>query len=301
MEDFDFETWHGAEPAWGRLLGDLAPAQDWPMQADFAWGRIAEGAGRGLRRFVLRRDGAPIAAAQIVGRWGLWLASRGVVVAPGLPAETEVALLRGLARRVPGGLVTTPDRPLAGRGLLPLVTARHHALWSLAPEPEALRAGLEQKWRNRLAQAERAGLVIERREDPGVVLAREAAQQKARGYRALPPDFVRAWEIARPGAILCLTARAGQGSIVAGVVFLRHGAAASYHAGWTSEEGRRLGAHNLLLWQAALRLWQAGARVLDLGDIDSQAGAGRMRFKLGTGAVARSLGATMLVLPQLTR
>jgi len=48
-------------------------------------------------------------------------------------------------------------------------------------------------------------------------------------------------------------------------VFLRHGAAATYHAGWTSNEGRRLNAHNLLLWRGVLALREAGAGWLDLG------------------------------------
>lgn len=71
MTDFVFDRWHAGEPGWARLLAELVPAGGWPMQADFAWGRIAEGAGRGLRRFVVCQGGVPIAAVQVVGRRGL--------------------------------------------------------------------------------------------------------------------------------------------------------------------------------------------------------------------------------------
>jgi hypothetical protein len=301
MENFELQHWQGSAAQWAALLEGVAGPGPVPaLQADFGWGQIAAGGGRGLRRIVLRHDGRAVAAAQIVGRGPLWLISRGPVFAPDLPDETRRALLRALARQVPGLLLATPEAPLAGFGLVPLVTARHHAFWSLRPSPEALRAGLEAKWRNRLAAAERAGLVIERRDDPGVVLAREAAQQRARGYRALPPEFVLAWEMAHPGAVMCLVARPPDGGApLAGVVVLAHGAGAIYHAGWTGEEGRRLGAHNLLLWQAALRLRMAGVRQFDLGDVETATpgGAGRAHFKRGTGAEARPLGATLWVLP----
>ena len=99
------------------------------------------------------------------------------------------------------------------------------------------------------------------------------------------------------GGVLALAVLSEAGEKIAGGVFLRHGRGASYQIGWSGEEGRARGAHNLLLWQAGLRLRRAGVRRLDLGDINSEAGAGLMRFKLGTGAVAQSLGASALVLP----
>jgi hypothetical protein len=44
-------------------------------------------------------------------------------------------------------------------------------------------------------------------------------------------------------------------------------------------------------------LWAEGVRWLDLGSVDTEKAPGLARFKLGTGAELKRLGATMLVLP----
>lgn len=267
------------------------------LQQDWAYGVIAAGAGRRVRRLEIRQGTERIGLAQAIGRRGLWLISRGPVFAPGLAPDLRRAALRAVARALLGVTLVTPEEPVAGFGLIPLVTARHQAIWSLGPEEAHLRAGLEAKWRNRLAAAERAGLRLVPEPEPGWLIRAEADQRAARGYKALPGEFIRAWEIARPGGVLALAVLSEAGEKIAGGVFLRHGRGASYQIGWSGEEGRARGAHNLLLWQAGLRLRRAGVRRLDLGDINSEAGAGLMRFKLGTGAVAQSLGASALVLP----
>ena len=55
--------------------------------------------------------------------------------------------------------------------------------------------------------------------------------------------------------------------------------------------------HRLLLLRAAEALGAEGVRWLDLGSVDSERAPGLARFKLGTGAELRPLGATCLVLP----
>lgn len=279
-----------------------APAMaQWPT-----YGAIAASGGRQLRRLVFRARGAAVGAAQVLGRAlpgplgfgrALWLISRGPVFAPELSPDVQRACLRAAARHLPGVLIATPEMPLRGRGLIPLVTPRHQAIWDLGPEPQALRAGLAQKWRNRLAAAERGGITVRDEPDPAWLFDSEAAQRRARGYRALPAAFVTSWERAAPGSVLTLRAEDRTGARLAGIVVLRHGTGASYQIGWTGPEGRASGAHNLLIWQAALRLRAQGVKSFDLGDVNSEAGAGLMRFKLGTGAQAASLGATCLILP----
>ena len=69
----------------------------------------------------------------------------------------------------------------------------------------------------------------------------------------------------------------------AAMLFLTHGAMATYHIGWSSDEGRKLGAHNLILWNAMLALKAKGITSLDLGGVNTGSGAGIARFKLGTG------------------
>ena len=301
MERIEISEFSGSGVEWEGAVTALDPGA--ALQNRFAYGAIAAGQGRAVRRFVLRRQGETVGLAQVVGRGGLWLLARGPVFAATLPDTARRAALRAVARAVPGLCLATPEAPLAGFGLVPLITARHHAIWDISGPEGALRTALQGKWRNRLVAAEKAGLRAVAEADPGWILATEAAQRESRGYRGLPAAFVQAWAraeaAAETGGVLALTARDAGGTRLAGVVALCAGPHASYHLGVTTPEGRALGAHNFLLWNMALRLRALGVRSLDLGDIDSVAGAGRMRFKLGTGAVARPLGASCLVLPSL--
>ena len=78
----------------------------------------------------------------------------------------------------------------------------------------------------------------------------------------------------------------------AGMLYLIHGTRATYHVGWTSDEGRTNAAHNLILWTAMRDLKARGVTVLDLGGVNTQSGAGIARFKLETGgAVLQRAGA----------
>ncbi|OOY23369.1 hypothetical protein BMI91_12760 [Thioclava sediminum] len=296
MKPVRLTQFSGPDAGWDRALRALAPGHAPAFQQAALYGTLAATRGRRVLRLEITHEGRRIALAQMIGRGGLWLLSRGPVFAPGLDRDSQIAVLRRIARRW-GIVLATPDAPLAGGGLVPLITPRHHALWSLQPETEALRAGLAGKWRNRLAAAERAGLQVRIEPEIDWLLAADAAQQRARGYRALPPGFTRAWADHGPSDLLAMRIEDAKGQRLAGGIFLFHGAGASYHIGWTGPEGRASGAHNLMLWHAALRLKARGIRQLDLGAVDSEDGAGRMRFKLGTGAQPHSLGATLWVLP----
>lgn len=192
----------------------------------------------------------------------------------------------------PGVTVVTPEVGVTGFGLVPLVTPMHHAVWALEGD---LRAGLAGKWRNRLVAAERAGIRVQRgaRGILEALLAEEAAQRRARGYRALPQAFSRAL-LERS---LRLWDWQGEGGFGAGMCFVVHGATASYHLGWASQAAKAKGVHGVMLMRAAQALRAEGVRWLDLGSVDTEAAPGLARFKLGTGAKLHRLGATCLVLP----
>lgn len=57
----------------------------------------------------------------------------------------------------------------------------------------------------------------------------------------------------------------------------------------------------LLLWRAARDLQDDGYAAIDLGGVNSEDEPELADFKAGTGAEICALGATLLVLPRLTR
>lgn len=225
-----------------------------------------------------------------------WLEGGVLAVERGrLRLVSRVALDRAGLRRLalwPGLTVVTPEDGVAGLGLVPLVTPLHHAVWALGPD---LRAGMARNWRGHLRQAERAGLRVGRG-DAGTLealIAAEAAQRARRRYRALPDGFTRAL----PAGALRLWEWRQAGAIQAAMCFVVHGHSASYHMGWGSAAAPAAGVHQPMLVQAAEALWTEGVRWLDLGSVDAEQAPGLARFKLGTGAALKRLGATCLVLP----
>jgi Acetyltransferase (GNAT) domain len=229
--------------------------------------------------------------ALAVERRGLRLISRGPVWRQAPVEEERRRALRRLALW-PGLTVVTPETGMAGFGFVPLVTPMHHAIWSLGP---GLRGGMAGKWRNRLVSAERAG--VEVREGGNATLEHlitaEGKQRRLRRYRALPEGFTRAL----PAGAVRLWEWRGRFGIGAAMAFVVHGTSATYHLGWGSDAARAAGVHGVMLARAAEALAVDGVRWLDLGAVDAEKCPGLARFKLGTGAMLRTLGATCIVLP----
>jgi len=326
-------TWNGLErDAWMRLHRTAAAA----LQQDWAYGDAMGVLGTEcLRAWVHEggEGGEPVAAAQfLVRRIGgllpVALCSHGPVWAPGTTPERQATALRTIRAsaplRWPRALLYTPDAPLAactGFAKLRRVMTGHSTVRiDLALEPDALRAAMHGKWRNRLAAAERSALKVARvGAKPAQyrwLLDHELAQRRRRGYIALPDGFVEAWQAAVGGSgagaggssrsnssdrsatggdesVLTLRADLGRDA-AAGMMFLVHGEAATYQIGWVGDAGRELGAHNLLLWHAMLELRERGVRTLDLGGVDTARGAGLARFKLGTGGEVVTLAGSYL-------
>ncbi|GAA0285920.1 GNAT family N-acetyltransferase [Rhodovulum strictum] len=284
---------------------------DLPMQQHPTHGAVCAALGRAVYWLEWRDGRRVMATAQVLRRdWpligGVALVSRGPVLAPGLPTETArdaLAALIATLRAGHRGVIVTPEPvagadPMAGGPWLSMMTGGHVARLSLAPGLCALRAGLHQKWRNRLRRAESGGLAVAETalpDDPGHWLLREeAAQARARRYGRLPPAYALAWALA--GETLLVSAQAGDRSI-AGMLFLIHRPWASYHLGWSSPEGRAANAHTLLLWRAMIALKARGIAALELGLLDTETAPDLARFKLGTGAAAVPLGASWLDAP----
>ncbi|OYW41816.1 MAG: hypothetical protein B7Z38_06850 [Rhodobacterales bacterium 12-64-8] len=253
--------------------------QPFPQSTAYAQAAAACGAR------VFRAD-LGIGQALVVQRGRMRLISRGPVWEEGSTATARRIALRRFARW-PGVTLATPEEGLAGFGLIPLVTPTTHAIWDLAGDP---RQRLDRKWRNHLSAVERSGATM-LRDQPGALarlVTNGTAQRGQRGYRTLTPGFkdaLRLWEWQTAG------------KVSAAMCFVRHGTTASYHMAWGNDAARRAQVHTLMLWQAAMALRDEGVRWLDLGSINTEEAPGLARFKLGTGAAVKPLGATLLVLP----
>lgn len=185
-------------------------------------------------------------------------------------------------------------RELRDAGFWPMVTPASVALVSLG-QTDAMRAGLAQKWRNRLNRAEDAGLTVTRRPLTADhwLLGAEAAQARARGYKGWPPAFSLAYAQRNAGKALVWEARR-KGTPVAAALVLRHGRMATWQIGVSRDAGRKGNAMNLLLWRAMDWLAHRGHDCLDLGMVNSEDAPGLARFKLGTGATLQRLGGSWL-------
>lgn len=292
----DFFWQDKADPEMLRALA--AAGAPMPMQQHPTYGAVLQLFGRKPDHAVWRGAGAPVGRALVARRSRLALLSRGPLwLRPDATAD-----LRDIA----GAALTiaTPESAVAGRGLIPILSPRHQAIWHLPGDAARLRAGVRANWRNKLVKAEAAAdgldIRVSATANVGWLYAAEGAQRLARRYRALPPGFAEAWRAAAPGSFLLYEARK-DGRPVAGMLVLRHWPWASYHLSWSGAEGRQHNAHRLLLWRAACDLQDDGYAALDLGVINREETPGLADFKAGTGAEIRALGPTLLVLPRLTR
>lgn len=231
-----------------------------------------------------------------------------VAWAPRLDPLDLSDLVRALPRRT--CLVTTLDGPLPPRRrqgiptMLPLMTAPWVAEMDVTGGAAARMARQQGKWRNRLRRALDGPLRVQirayRPDRDAALIAPELAQRKAKGYSALPPGFLAAFAIAAPDKAQIAIAR-HKGHCVAVMLLFLHPPGATYVLGWSNAEGRQLHAHTRLLWDIAGLAARRGALRLDLGMIDTDRAPGLARFKLGSAAVARPLGPTLIGMPRLWR
>ncbi|GAA6187267.1 GNAT family N-acetyltransferase [Litorivita sp. NS0012-18] len=304
--------WHPARRCAMPPGAAMPPLQQHPAYA----AAMARGIGHGaedIRAALIRENGAVIGRAQVMLRHFplagmVGYMPRGPVWCSAPARETAIAALRAMPRslRSEGTACRlwicnaegdAPAAALSRIGYLPVITPQHVAEIDLDEDQDRRLARQSGKWRNRLRHAQGRELHITHRPlstaRDGWLLAAETVQQGAKGYRALPVSFAAHY----PTDLTRLFLAERKGEVIAAMLVLRHGAAASYHIGWSSSAGKSASAHNLLLWQASNWLARKGVRRFDLGTLDTQAAAGLARFKLGAGARPRALGPTMLYSP----
>lgn len=164
----------------------------------------------------------------------------------------------------------------------------YETIWvDLTPDEDTLRARLNGKWRNVLSKAERVGLTVTHDRDLETLdefLIAHDADKAAKGYDGASPKFLRTligFMGPRDEAVILNAEHKGE--TIASILVLVHGCAATYLVGWTTDAGRRTGAHHKLLWEAMVRLKARGVKDFDLGGVNDDGAAGVKKFKLGLG------------------
>ena len=278
---------------WDRALG-IVPAS---LQQDWSYGEALKSDGASVLRTGVDDGDGTIALAQfttrkIGGLVNVALCSRGPVWLRDVSQDQRRNVHRLFKRELglgwPRVTLQTPDETEPLQSAHRVVSGYSTVMLDLGQSLDQLRAGFDGKWRNRLVAAEKSDLKVQQNGTKPAqylwLLDTEEGQRKARGYTATPatlvPEFVKAK--ADRDTLLILRADLGKQKSAA-MLFLIHGCAATYHIGWNSDEGRKLGAHNLLLWRAIEVLRERGVTRLDLGGVETVKSAGLARFKLGTG------------------
>ncbi len=210
--------------------------------------------------------------------------------------ERQAQFLRQTGAHVLGPEITAA-RVMRAAGYWQVMTAAHVGMLDLTQD---LAPAMHPKWRHSWRRAQRADIKITAQPFDQArdmwLMSLERAQQRVIGYRGYPRPFTFAFARENPDAAMTYVAYQGRAKIAA-MIFLLHHPTATYHIGWSGEEGRRACAHHLLLTQAAQDFAALGITALDLGQIDTRRTPGLARFKLGSGARAVELGGTWMRLP----
>ena len=285
---------------WDKALSNIAA----PYQQDWAYGDVMVRAGSKVKRVALHDPtGAVCGLAQVILRRigfvaTFALSSYGPVWTKPLSEAEKVLALRTLRRsfklRWPRLVALSLDEDLTPKGFRKIMTGDATIRIDLTSDDDVMRASLDGKWRNRLVAAEKSKLKFTSSgAKPGQyqwILDEETKQRRSRGYRGLPASLTTVWQeekarakgVDKRAGVLVYRADLGKDPAAA-MLFLTHGKMATYYIGWSDDEGRKLGAHNLILWNAMLAMKAKGIEQLDLGGVNTGSGAGIARFKLGTG------------------
>ena len=291
-------------PAWTEQSAIPPAFHTVPLQQSAAYHRTCAALGHKTLCLTLGDVSAPLGQAHVLFRQVPVIGTVASIIGGPIWSEhlssiQKQTALTGLTERIKArAILITPnsaDDPIARRAI-PIMTPATSAIWDLRTD---LRAGLCQKWRNRLVKAEASGLSIRKEPLPTApdhwLLKTNAEQAKLKRFRPYPPAFIATWARTQ-GKGFTLTAL-HKGDPIAALLILIHGDSATYQIAWTTAEGRKVHAQNLLLFYAALTLHDQGVTRLDLGILDTERAAGLARFKLGTGAQAHTQGPTTLIGP----
>lgn len=261
---------------------------------------------QGARHGLITLDGAEAGLVQIheVSLFGKLVHAvsldRGPAWLPGYGKPAHwAAFLAALDREFPRGFTRK-------RRLMPELTdtPAHHTLMTESPfkkdknrrgyqtiwvdltkDEATRRAALDRKWRGHLNKSEKQGLTLAI--DPlGVTLPELMAayidDRLKKRYPGPSPKMVRTLaEFCVPRGECLIYNALHDGDMIAAILILVHGRAATYQIGWNGPMGRDCNAHHFLLWAAMNDLQARGITDFDLGGVNDEGAAAVKTFKQG--------------------
>lgn len=265
----------------------------------YDYGEAVMATGGKVLRARLMADGRLIGVAQAVRHMTYPIlpavhVMRGPVWArPDLSREVKIAAAQALHASAPvkgfHAVLITPEEGdgLEGSKFKRIYTGAHTVLLDLTPDEQVIRKGFNGKWRNRLKAAEKEDVTVSRLgrhpKKFAWLLGKDEALMRSIGHRSSNMALVPAYYIAAgKKSVLAFEAKAGAERI-GGMLFLIHGQGATYHIGWSNDDGKARSVHNLIMWRAIGELKKLGVATLDLGGVDTDLTPGIARFKLGLG------------------
>lgn len=208
---------------------------------------------------------------------------------------------RALRKRriIPAAPFSDPlHRAMQDMGYRTIATPGYETIWIDLTQDEAdLWAGMKPAARNKVNKGKKSGLNIEWDQKGAFfpdLLRKYQSDRVHKGYKgpsvmtmnALFRAFSQLKSSSSGAGALIGRAKVGEECVAAILIFVHSqnkGAAATYQIGWSSEDGKKRAAHNLLLWEAMLRLKASGVGDFDLGGINDGEAKGVKHFKEGFG------------------
>ncbi len=300
--DIGFEWDTTPRAAWETMVAAIGKSS---LQQSWGFGETVHALkGYQILRGVAQKDGQPISIVQVVRkrlagilslsqvtRGPLWLTQQITDSEKLRVFELIVERLRRRRRDIVVWMPEAIDKPenqtlLRAAGLRRMITGYSSVWIDLSQTPAALRARLHGKWRNTLGTVEAKRLAVDATENMQQVswlIDNYDTFRRRRRFTAPNARLLRtlAHSVGTENRVVLRAMEADEP--IAGILLIRHGASATYVAGWTSQAGRQRHAHNLLLWQGIGELQRRGVAWLDLGGVNSHDAPGVARFKLGMG------------------
>lgn len=159
-------------------------------------------------------------------------------------------------------------------------------MMDLSHDLDPIRKEMDPKWRNKLNKAEKNGLTIEERTDPGAFELFLSLSSEMIGRKKFVPgvdynEFKRVFERLPPELNMRVLLCKKDDEPVSIAIYTKIGERAIYILGATGNNGLALNGSNLIHWEIIKRLKAVGCTFYDLGGVNPETNPGVFSYKKG--------------------